>query len=223
MADLFEIRYFTNLFIVFTVIFLLREYFSFRRILTAKYVLTPMVTMSIIMFGFISLNATGVNRYSVLILAGLLLSMVADTLLMIEEISFFKLGLIFFLLAHCAYIGALSLGYRFQPWNIIVAALFIVLIGGFYWVICRSYGEHHPWVLLYMVVLAVMCFIAYSYMGIPGSMRAVLLPVGSTLFFISDGILAVNTFVKKIPHSTVLTWSLYAPAQFFIVLSCFFS
>jgi uncharacterized membrane protein YhhN len=50
----------------------------------------------------------------------------------------------------------------------------------------------------------------------------VLLPAGAVLFVISDVVLAINTFVKKIPHSTVLTWSLYAPAQLFFALSCFY-
>jgi len=216
-----DIQYFTPLFLVFASVFLLREIFSFRKVLGAKYILTPLVTLSLVLLGVLSFYTAGVNRYSVLIITGLLFSLVADTLLMIEEMSFFIQGLVFFLLAHCAYIGALSLGYGFVPWHGAVAAGLAVLIAVFYWVIHRNYGEHHPWVLFYIVVLAVMCFFAYGHISGGEGRRAVLLPVGATLFFISDGVLAVNTFVKKIPHSTVLTWSLYAPAQFFIVLSCF--
>jgi uncharacterized membrane protein YhhN len=54
------------------------------------------------------------------------------------------------------------------------------------------------------------------------SPKAALLPVGATLFVVSDAVLGINTFVRRIPHSTVLTWSLYAPAQFCIAVSCFF-
>jgi hypothetical protein len=44
--------------------------------------------------------------------------------------------------------------------------------------------------------------------------------LGATVFVISDIVLAVSAFLSPIPHSTVFTWALYAPARLMIALSC---
>ncbi len=222
MPAVFSIDYFIPLLFAFAVVLLLREFFSFRRLLPAKYLLTPLVTFCVILFALLAMHSTGMTRYSTFILVGLVLSLVADTLLMIEEISLFRHGLVFFLAAHCFYLGAFTIGYSFRPWH---AAAALVLCPGvllFYRKIFRTTGTHHVSVLVYMFVLAAMLFFAASHVGDFGSTRPVLLPAGAALFVVSDVVLAVNTFIKKIPHSTVLTWSLYAPAQLFFALSCFY-
>jgi uncharacterized membrane protein YhhN len=222
MPAIFSIDYFVQLLFVFAAVLLLREFFSFRRLLPAKYLLTPLVTFCVIIFALLAIHSSGMTRYSTFILMGLVLSLVADTLLMIEEINLFKHGLIFFLTAHCFYLGAFTIGYAFSPWH--VAAILVLCAGIllFYHKIYRKSGSHHVSVLVYMFVLAAMLFFAVSHVGESGSTRPVLLPAGAVLFVISDVVLAINTFVKKIPHSTVLTWSLYAPAQLFFALSCFY-
>ncbi|MFW5770589.1 MAG: hypothetical protein ACOCX9_04050, partial [Spirochaetota bacterium] len=84
MTDIFAIQYFTPLLIAFFVILLIREYVSFRKILTLKYITTPLVTCSIIFTCFQALNVQGIHYFSFMVMLGLLLSLVADTLLMIE-------------------------------------------------------------------------------------------------------------------------------------------
>ncbi len=222
MPAIFSIEYFTRLLGAFVVVLLLREFFSFRRLLPAKYLLTPLVTFCVIIMALLAIHSTGMTRYSTFILMGLVLSLIADTLLMIEEISLFKHGLVFFLAAHCLYLGAFTIGYSFGLWH--VAALLAIYSGLLllYRGIYRATGAHHFAVLAYMFVLGTMLFFAISHVGEAGSTRPVLLPAGAALFVISDVVLAINAFIKRIPHSTVLTWSLYAPAQLFFALSCFY-
>ncbi len=222
MPAIFSIDYFVHLLFAFAVVLLLREFFSFRRLLWAKYLLTPLVTFCVILFALLAIHSSGLTRYSTFILIGLVLSLVADTLLMIEEISLFRHGLLFFLAAHCFYLGAFTIGYSFSPWQVAAALVLSAGVLLFYRIIYRKSGAHHVSVLLYMAVLSAMLFFAIAHVGDSGSTRPVLLPAGAALFVVSDVVLAVNTFIKKIPHSTVLTWSLYAPAQLFFALSCFY-
>lgn len=219
MVNLFEIKYFIPLFGVFAVIFLLREYFSYKKILAAKYIFTPLVTVAIILTALLSVYVFGLHRYSVLIIMGLVLSLVADTLLMIEDADLFKEGLIFFLMTHLLYTGAFFLGYKFKGYHIILAAGFIIFIVLYYRKLSSSGFKY--WVLLYMFVLFAMCFFACSRLDNIKTAGDILVPLGAVLFIVSDFILSINTFIKKIPHSTVLTWTFYAPAQFLIAISCF--
>ncbi len=222
MMELLQIRYFTPLCGLFFVVLVLREYFAFKTRLAFKYFFTPAVTFCIILFVLLSIHVFGLTQYGLLILLGLSVSLVADTLLMIEEISLFKNGLVFFLLTHCFYIAAFSLNYRFEYWHLFAGAVLFISMAVIYNKIYKAGKSHNYWVLLYMVILSSMSFLAFSYLGSGSAQRAVLLPVGAALFVISDSILGINTFVKRIPHSTVFTWSFYAPAQFLIALSCFF-
>jgi len=66
-----------------------------------------------------------------------------------------------------------------------------------------------------------MAFFAWGRLGASISRHTFFIALGATLFVVSDLLLAINAFIRPIPHSTVFTWSLYAPAQFLIALSCF--
>lgn len=221
MTDLLLIPRFVPCLVFFFAVLLVREFVSFRRILPAKYIFTPLVTLSIISFALLSASASGFSRYTLLITVALLLSLVADTLLMVEEINLFRHGVIFFFLTHLCYIAAFSGGYSFQLWH---AAVMLALPAGltlFYRRLDIPSTLMRVMIICYMAAIGAMCFFAFSHLGAPWDRRSVLLPAGATLFFISDCILAINAFGGGIPHSTVLTWSLYAPGQLFIALSCF--
>jgi uncharacterized membrane protein YhhN len=222
MTDLIQMQYFLPLCASFFTVFLLREYVSFRKKLYLKYILTPLVTFSVVLFVLLSVRMFGLGRYNALVLLGLVISMTADTLLMIEERSYFLQGLIFFLFTHGFYMGAFTIGYDFRCWHLAVAAALGVLTVVIFLRIFRAHTARSIWVLLYTATLSGMCYFAWSHLGRSASLKSVLLPAGAALFVISDAILGINTFVKRIPHSTVLTWSLYAPAQLLIALSCFF-
>ncbi len=221
MTDLLLIPRFVPCLVFFFIVLLIREFVSFRRILPAKYIFTPFVTLSVIAFALLSAGVSGIDRYTTMIVVGLLLSLVADTLLMIEEVSLMKQGLVFFLLTHVFYIAAFSQGYTLHGWHAALIPALLSFIALFFRKIRTASSGMNVMILLYMAVLCTMCFFAFSHLGPPWGRRSVLLPAGALLFVVSDCILALNAFGKKIPHSTVLTWSLYAPAQLFIALSCF--
>ncbi len=222
MPAVFEITMFIQLAAVFLAVFAVREYFALRGIRAAKYLFTPLVTFSVLLITLRAGRADGLSYYTLMVTVGLLLSLIADTLLMIEESDHFIHGLLFFLLTHLAYIAAFANDYSYRPWHWALIGALGIGGGAIYAKIKTASWKMNLAVGLYVAILASMTFYAWSHAGVPGTQRAVLLPVAATLFVISDSILAVNTFVKKIPHSTVFTWTFYAPAQFLIAVSCYY-
>ncbi|PKL35741.1 MAG: hypothetical protein CVV44_19630 [Spirochaetae bacterium HGW-Spirochaetae-1] len=209
------------LFIPLAIVFLAREYVTFRNILPLKYLLTPSIPAMLAGMVIMAVWYTGIDRYSILIITALMLSMIADVMLMIVEIDLLKYGIVYFLLAHVVYIFAFSVGYQFQPWNAVIGAFLLASVILFYYRIGRHGGKLRIPVFVYSVVLALMIYFAFSHLG-NGNPAGILVAIGGALFAISDTCLAYNAFKKKIPHSSVITWATYGPAQFLFALSCFY-
>jgi len=222
VIDVFSIQYFTPLLIAFFVILLIREYVSYRKILTLKYITTPLVTFSIILACLLAMTVQGIHNFSFMIMLGLLLSLIADTLLMIEEVNLFLQGLVYFTFAHLAYVAAFSTGYVFYTWNIMLALVILAAALLYYRAIWKARGTHYIPALVYMIILGSMLFFAVTSLNNGINRRGLFLTVGAIFFVLSDIVLGYNTFIRPIPHSTVLTWSLYAPAQMFIAISCYY-
>ena len=70
-----------------------------------------------------------------MIIIGLILALIGDTLMMIEETDLFIYGLLFFFLTQLSYIYSFSLGYTFQLWNIVPGTALLVFICIFYKII----------------------------------------------------------------------------------------
>mgnify|MGYP006284168055 CR=1 FL=1 len=222
MPAIFSVQYFPVVFAAFIIILFVREFVAYKKVLALKYITTPLVTFTIILMCLLAINVHGFYFYSFMIILGLLCSLIADTLLMIEEISLFLQGLIYFLVAHLFYVAAFSIGYSFAGWNIILA---LVLLAGallYYRAIWKARGKHYVPALVYIIILSSMLFFAVTSLNNGIHPRGILLAIGAILFVLSDMVLGYNTFISTIPHSTVVTWSLYAPAQMFIAISCFY-
>ncbi len=214
VAAVFSISGVLPLSIACAAIFALREIAAYRGSLGFKYLLTPLITLLIIGIAVLSAGK-GLTGYQFLIVGALTLSLIGDALLMIEEVNLFLHGLVFFLAAHIAYVFAFSVGYAWQPWNLAPALGLGVM-----------YVAYNAWVrktqvAVYSAILMLMVFFAVSSFNAGATTRAVVLCVAAVLFALSDGLLGYNTFVKRIPNSTVYTWALYAPAQFLFALSCY--
>ncbi len=220
MAGILSIDYLLLSLVSFSILLLLREFFAYKRVLALKYLLTPLVTISILLVIPVSINNSGVNSYRILIFTALLMSLVADTLLMIEEVNLLKPGILFFMLAHIFYTAAFSGGFSFQGWNFLIIILLILFLKKISRVFLGKAGDMRIPVMAYMLVISVMVFFAVSTFNKGYTARSFLLTAGALLFVASDMVLAFNQFVKEIPHSTVKTWALYAPAQMLIALSC---
>ncbi len=209
----------TTLTALFLSLFAIREYVAYKRKLSLKYFFTPMLTFSVILIVFLSVAVKGPYVYSMLVLIALIMALIADTLLMIEEMSFLKNGLIFFLISHVFYILAFKDGYTFQAWNL---GLIIFLAAASFFnirLVKKGAGRLLIPVIIYVIILNVMGFFAITRLNSGFGLFEVSLATGAVMFIISDFILSINAFVKKIPHSTVYTWLFYAPAQFLFALS----
>ncbi|HNX24716.1 MAG TPA: lysoplasmalogenase [Spirochaetota bacterium] len=207
---------------VFVLFFFIREYAAYKRYLNLKYFFTPSLTLILVAMMIFSIASNGADRYRMMIVLSLLSALVADTLLMIEEVSFLKNGMIFFILGHVFYIGAFSIDASLQPWNIFVIAVIIFLSFLYIKVLIRTAGKMIIPVVLYVFILDVMVYFAVTALNKGLTTSGLLVAAGAVLFMISDFILSVNAFVKTIKNSTVFTWLLYAPAQLLFVLSAFF-
>ena len=208
---------------VFFFLFFIREYVAYKRILSLKYFFTPFLTSMLVAMMMLSVTSYGTDRYRLMILLSLLTALAADTLLMIEEISLLKNGMIFFILSHILYIGAFTADVTFKSWNIIFIIIIAVLSFLYIRVLIKTAGKMLIPVLIYILILDLMAYFAIIRLNNGITESGILLAAGSLLFMVSDLILSINAFVKTIPNSTVFTWLLYAPAQYLIVLSTFTS
>jgi uncharacterized membrane protein YhhN len=220
MAGIFSIEYLLPVLVLSIIFLLLREFFAYRQVLSLKYILTPLVTISTILIIPVSINNSEVTGYRILILAALLMSLVADTLLMIEEVNMLKPGIVFFMLAHILYTAAFSGGYSFQTWNVLVALLLIFFIMKSSKMFLENAGDLKIPVFAYILVISVMGFFAITGLNRGITFNGLAASTGALLFIISDMVIAYNQFVKEISSSTVITWAIYAPAQMMIALSC---
>jgi len=221
MIDIFNTTFFITLIVLLGSVFITREIVTYKGIRSLKYIFTPTITLLITLICVFSLNGGTIDRFKLFIVIGLLLSLIADTLLMIEEVDLMKYGIIFFLLAHISYIISFTSFFTIQLWNIIP---FIVVFGGIALVFKKIKGKTDGMdipILVYSLILGAMVFTAFILLNLDGSINTVFIVSGAVLFLVSDVILAVNGFVKEIPRASVIVWSFYAPAQLLIALSCF--
>ncbi len=203
-------------------VFVFREIVAYRRMLRLKYILTPTITMLIILLVVLSMHTAGVNYYRTMVFLALLLGLVGDTLLMIEEINLLEHGMLFFLAGHCMYIAVFVTRYSPSPWHIALALALVAGQAAFYSFIRQRTGKHNLPVFFYMLVITVMLFFALSGVRTGITSRAALIAAGAALFTASDTLLSINQFIHPIHRSTVFTWLLYAPAQLLFALSCFY-
>jgi uncharacterized membrane protein YhhN len=223
MNELLAVPGLPYLALAFIALLAARDFVAYRRDFRLKYLLTPLVTIAIVCVVLLGMLKVRVTPFAAWVFLALVFSLVGDTLLMIEESDHFTHGLVFFLLAHLCYIGAFSTGYEFRSWQLILAGVQILAALAFGARIWKGLGAYRAPVVVYLSAITVMVFFACAAFAGGLTERAVLLSVGALLFALSDAALALNKFVVTIPHSTVLTWILYAPAQFLIALSCFFT
>jgi uncharacterized membrane protein YhhN len=206
--------------IVFIIILAGREYFTARGNRFFKYLLTPLVTLSVLFAAFISFRQSGAGVYESFIFWGLLFSLVADVLLMIIEVRIFLHGLAFFLMAHVFYIGAFASRYEYMSWHLWIAPLLVIPMIFFFRAIREKAGKLAIPVLVYMLVITTMVFFAVTGIHDGVGNRACIAAAGAVLFMVSDLILAINEFLHELPHSSVIVWAVYAPAQMLLALSC---
>lgn len=207
--------------LVFFAFFLVREFVAYKKILVLKYFFTPLLTFMLVLMMIYSISINGIDKYRVLILLSLLSALIADTLLMIEEVDLLKNGMIYFIIGHVFYVFAFFGNFTFKTWNIFLIAILVVLSFLYIKVLMKTAGKMIIPVVSYVLILDLMVYFALTGINNGLTTSGIMVASGALLFMVSDFILSINAFVKTIPNSTVYTWLLYAPAQLLFVLSTF--
>jgi uncharacterized membrane protein YhhN len=156
------------------------------------------------------------SSYGRIVLVALALSWLGDLLLTFESRRAFLGGLVVFLLGHVAYsVGFVTL--RADPISLVVAALAVAIIGGLVWRwLSPHMGDMKNPVIAYIVVISVMVISAF---GTVDGATNWLIPIGATLFFVSDLFVARNRFVAPGALNRIWGLPLYYAAQVLLGLS----
>ncbi|MBN8215668.1 MAG: lysoplasmalogenase [Spirochaetes bacterium] len=191
---------------------LLGEYVP--RLRALRYVFKPLSTIILILWA-VSFWERPVGRVSIALTLGLVFSLMGDALLLFE--SKFREGLIAFLLAHLAYLVALTSGVGF------LASIWPFLIwfasGGILLRILWSgvpKGLGIP-VALYMLALVAMAAQASTVALVRPTFASMMAAIGAGLFVVSDALLAFDRFRRPWRTARLLVYSSYFAAQGLLV------
>lgn len=157
-------------------------------------------------FVLLALSSGSSTPFAVWIFVGLGFSLLGDVLLLWHSARGFLIGLLAFLLAHLAYIGAFSPRASFTFWALGVAGVAIAAF--LYWL----WPHLGPWrlpVLAYGLVIGGMLFTALGMAD-----RAI--SWGALLFVLSDGFVARQRFIKADALNPLLGLPLYYAGQYLL-------
>lgn len=152
------------------------------------------------------------TRPGLLLAGGLVLSGVGDVALDLDRERFFIVGLAAFLVAHLLYIAAFA---HWRGWSrgrlpgALATLAYAAAVG---WLLRDIPADKLVPVMAYLATITGMVICA---IGVGPLNR--LLIAGAVLFMFSDTIIAVNKFLRPLPHSTVFNIGLYFVAQLLIV------
>jgi uncharacterized membrane protein YhhN len=162
------------------------------------------------------LRVDGAGAVGGWIVAGLVLCAVGDLLLLGSGRSF-DLGLLSFLLGHCAYIGAFAAALPPSAWwRPAVVPLVLAAAGALRW-LWPHLGRRRLPVVAYIVAISVMLWGAVSVVR-AGALPATVAP-GAILFYLSDLAVARHRFVKAEFLNRGIGLPLYYAGQVLIAMS----
>lgn len=152
----------------------------------------------------------------ILIAAALFICMIADMFLVRK----FMTGVVFFLLGHICYIIYFIRIGGFNPVSIPVFAVILTCMALYFNRYKERMGKAMPAFYVYGTVIT--CTVSLGVM-LPFSLGpyGVIPAISSVLLIISDIMLAMNKFTRKVPLSDLLYLSYYFTGQFFLAMSVF--
>lgn len=204
-----------------TAVFVVRQVGTGKGIQPLKYAFTPLITALVIGVAITALFHHGINGYRALILSALVMSLVADTLLMVVEVDLMRYGILYFMLAHILYIIGFSIEFNFQNWHIFFIIAILAFLVFFYTRIRGKTSGLDTAVMVYSTVICLVIFFAAARLDHLMNRSTALSFAGALLFLLSDFAIALFTFIRPMKYESVIVWSLYAPAQLLIAFSCF--
>lgn len=179
------------------------------------YVFRPVASLALIAM---ALWPAASSRYRTWMSAGLVASLVGDTLLMLPQ-GLFVPGLVAFLAAHLCYIRAFATdgaGVRaplLPGVPVLVAALAVLR---YLW---PSLGPMRVPVACYVATITVMSWQAIARWRVRRTPGAAIAAAGSVFFLASDSALAINRFMAPYAGAALVVMATYYAAQFALARS----
>jgi len=184
----------------------------------------PLIVASLIAY-FYQISRPAANTLLVkAILAALVFCWIGDILLLWEEYFLFGLGS--FLVAQICYIIGFKVSQK-TPESILnqnfVKTFFInlpiyITAAFIYYLINPNLGAYRMPVIVYTIVIVSMITTARERFGKSNSTSFWQVFIGATLFFVSDGLIAINRFYLPFPEAGVLIMGTYATGQLLIIM-----
>lgn len=211
--------------IPFIILLILKILFSVKENELLKYILTPLTTISIIVFPLLYL-INNTDTYVILITLALIFSLVGDMFNMMEkgDLSKLQFGMIFFLIAHIIYIYNFYKGYSFSLYHIGFGLVLILFVSICYMLFKNKLTDMIMKVglIFYMLAVSGTMFFAIGNLNAGATQKSILISTGASIFLLSDLFLGIHYFWKEIRSHEIIVWGLYAPAQLLIALSCYY-
>jgi uncharacterized membrane protein YhhN len=189
-----------------------------------RYFSKPLIMIALIIYFYVLSKSIASTFLAKSIMAALIFSWIGDILLMWSNLFVYGLGA--FLMAQVCYIIGFRLAQqspnRLDQINFIISFFFnlpIYLIAGLtFYLILPGLGNLKIPVIIYILVIVGMVTTARDRFKkcTPDSFWQVF--IGASLFFISDGVIALSKFYKQFPESGVIIMGTYASAQLLIVM-----
>lgn len=152
------------------------------------------------------------KRYVLLVITGLFFCMLGDGLL-----SHFIIGLSAFLIGHLFYTAAFITKWKFSWVRLCTIIPFLIYAGIMANQLVRAMQNTDNKGLIIPVMIYLLIILSMGWFSImSGNIWSM---IGSTLFIISDSILAWNKFVSEVTYSGVMIMLTYYTAQFLIANS----
>jgi uncharacterized membrane protein YhhN len=181
------------------------------------WIVKPAATISIIALAVLRPGGGSPGVYKSFLIAGLVFSLAGDVFL-IDPDKLFKAGLAAFLVAQILYIRAFL---SVTPAKVdFLSVLPLLLFGMFMMAILFPHlGKLKIPVAVYILVITVMAGLAADRYVVMGGRLALRAFAGAILFLISDAILALNKFARKIPYGRAMNLTTYFIAQWLLAMS----
>jgi uncharacterized membrane protein YhhN len=180
------------------------------------YLFKPLTTAILLAIAALTVSAQG-SRYQVAVAVGLALSLLGDIFLMLPGDRFLA-GLASFLLAHLAYVVAVTSAVPLGSAPILLAPV-LAAAGLLIRILWSGLGRLRPAVLLYTAVILFMVWRAWAREWEFRTAGTAMAAVGATLFMTSDALLALNRFRRPFAHAQAWVMSTYVAAQALIAVS----
>jgi uncharacterized membrane protein YhhN len=206
--------------LIITVFLLIRAEFANNRKMI--HVVKPISILLVIVAALLSFGQESVDvSYTAGIVAGLVLCMVGDIMLMFPDNKrAFLIGLIFFLLGHVAYTITFIAYTSFGSTDYISAGIILVIGLAFFIYLLPNLGSMKVPIIFYILVISVMVNRAIAAFDAEAfnETQATIIAAGAILFYISDVVLAANRYGKPMKYNRI-SLAFYFAGQYLIAIS----